>query len=46
LTCARIATAAALTREESRGAHCRTDFPELREDWRRHLVYRTTEGGA
>lgn len=46
LTCARIATAAALTREESRGAHYRTDFPEPREEWRRHLVYRTAEGGS
>ena len=46
LTCARIGTAAALTREESRGAHYRSDFPEPREEWRRHLVYRATEGGA
>jgi L-aspartate oxidase len=40
LTCARLAAHAALAREESRGAHYRTDFAEPREVWRRHLVYR------
>lgn len=40
LTCARLVTEAALLREESRGAHYRTDFPEAREDWRQHLVFR------
>ena len=43
LTCARLATDAALAREESRGAHYRTDFPQPREEWRRHLVYRRGE---
>jgi L-aspartate oxidase len=38
--CARLVTEAALRREESRGAHYRTDFPEAREEWRRHLVFR------
>ena len=33
---------AALRREESRGAHYRTDFPEPVEAWRRHLVFRST----
>jgi L-aspartate oxidase len=40
LTCARLVTEAALAREESRGAHYRSDFPSPREDWRRHLVFR------
>lgn len=40
LTCARLVTEAALLREESRGAHYRTDFPEAREEWRRHIVFR------
>ena len=43
LTCSRLVTEAALTREESRGAHYRDDFPEPREDWRRHLVFRRGE---
>ena len=40
LTCARLVTEAALVREESRGAHHRTDFPKARDEWRRHLVFR------
>jgi L-aspartate oxidase len=40
LTCSRLVTEAALLREESRGAHYRTDFPEAREEWRKHLVFR------
>jgi L-aspartate oxidase len=43
LTCARLASEAALRREESRGAHYRTDFPESDEAWRRHLVFRQTQ---
>ncbi|MGD9562986.1 MAG: L-aspartate oxidase [Pyrinomonadaceae bacterium] len=31
---------AALWREESRGAHFRTDFPESKEEWRHHSVQR------
>ena len=40
VTCARLATEAALLREESRGAHYRTDFPAPRDEWRRHIVFR------
>ena len=46
VTCARLATEAALLREESRGAHYRTDFPEPVEAWRRHQVYRGAEQAA
>ena len=38
--CGRLTAEAALLREESRGAHYRRDFPEPREEWRRHIVYR------
>jgi L-aspartate oxidase len=40
ITCGRLMTEAALLREESRGAHYRTDCPEPRDEWRRHLVFR------
>jgi L-aspartate oxidase len=40
LTCSRLVAEAALTREESRGAHYRTDFPEHREEWKRHITFR------
>jgi len=34
ITCARAVAAAALAREETRGAHCRTDFPQMdNENW-------------
>ena len=38
--CARLAAAAALLREESRGAHRRSDWPEPRERWRRRIAFR------
>jgi succinate dehydrogenase/fumarate reductase flavoprotein subunit len=35
---------AALERQESRGVHLRTDFPELNEaEWRRHITFRRME---
>jgi len=38
--CGRIMTEAALLREESRGAHFRTDFPHTLPEWQRHTVFR------
>ncbi|MFH1002725.1 MAG: FAD-binding protein, partial [Chloroflexota bacterium] len=35
----RLAAEAALMREESRGAHFRTDFPRRSRRWRRHIVF-------
>ncbi|MEO6050170.1 MAG: L-aspartate oxidase [Pyrinomonadaceae bacterium] len=37
-TLARLVAAAALWREESRGGHFRTDFPEQHEEWRIHSI--------
>lgn len=39
LTCARLVAAAAIWREESRGSHYRTDFPQPELVWRRRLVF-------
>jgi L-aspartate oxidase len=36
---------AALRREESRGAHCRADFPAAREDWRFRQFFEVEVGG-
>ncbi|MCJ7670297.1 MAG: L-aspartate oxidase [Dehalococcoidia bacterium] len=38
--CARLMTEAALLREESRGAHFRTDFSQTSPEWQRHIVFR------
>ena len=38
--CGRLTATAALMREESRGAHYRSDFPDRRDAWRRHIVFR------
>jgi L-aspartate oxidase len=36
--CGRLVTEAALLREESRGAHFRSDFPRSLPQWQRHIV--------
>ena len=40
LTVARLMIAAAVTREESRGVHTRSDFPNPDPAWRRHVIQR------
>jgi len=43
ILCARFTTEAALLREESRGAHFRTDFPKPSPEWQRHIVFRKND---
>jgi L-aspartate oxidase len=40
ITNARLMTEAAMLREESRGAHYRSDFPAPSEKWKKHIIFR------
>jgi len=40
ILCARLMTEAALLREESRGAHFRTDYPQSSPAWQRHIFFK------
>ena len=40
---ARLIAEAALLREESRGAHFRSDFPQSLQEWQRHIVFTTKD---
>jgi L-aspartate oxidase len=40
ILCGRLVAEAALLREESRGSHYRSDFPNTRPEWQRHIVFR------
>jgi len=41
----RLVTEAALIREESRGVHYRSDFPESLQKWQKHIIFKKVEGG-
>jgi len=38
----RLVVEAALRREESRGAHFRSDFPRHSKEWQKHITFKRT----
>ena len=46
ITIGQLMTEAALLREESRGAHFRTDFPQMTTEWEKHITFRRENGTA
>ncbi|OHB24788.1 MAG: hypothetical protein A2X84_02060 [Desulfuromonadaceae bacterium GWC2_58_13] len=46
LTASRLILLSALARRESRGAHCRSDYPALDDDWQGTLLIRRGESGG
>ncbi len=45
ILCARLMAEAALFREESRGAHFRTDFPHSSPAWLKHIIFKKDISG-
>jgi len=41
----RLVAEAALIREESRGVHYRSDFPESLQKWKKHIIFNGVKGG-